>query len=137
MKFNFSFDLWLQYVSRKASKDVIILAFFSENTKMQYTNMDRQHLYLRYNQSTQFSLAKSYAFNTNKVVCQDRKILPRREMVYYNKASITPLIDPPQPQHRQFSPPVCANIYVTTAASRVYSARSLRPVVDCSDHLGV
>lgn len=33
--------------------------------------MDRQHLYLRYKQSTQFSLAKSYAFNTNKVVCQD------------------------------------------------------------------
>lgn len=75
---------------------------------MQYTNMDRQHLYLRYNQSTQFSLAKSYAFNTNKVVCQYKKILLGRKMVYYSKASITPLIDPPQPQHRQSSPLVCA-----------------------------
>lgn len=67
------------------------------------------------------------------------KIQKILEMVYYNKTSITPLIDPAQLQHRQSSRLVCAcaNIYVTTAASRVYSARSLRPVVDCSDHLGV
>lgn len=107
--------------------------FFSDNTKMQYTNMVRQHLYLRYKQSTKLLLAESYEFNTIKVVFQDMKYICLGK---WHKTSVTHLTAPTPsvlPIGLCLCPYIC-DYCGQSLASRVYSAKL---VISCSDHLSI